>query len=124
MSYVTFLDKNLYRKKEKALSRYFRKCYKHLMFDVIPTLRKDGKQEGIYELELPIEELFKRVYGPMVLKFSVKKDVAIIEDIEPNDILISCFAKDLPTYKGIPYDSKKDFEKLKLMEGILCHEKK
>lgn len=123
MGYVTILDENLYRKKELALKRYFRKTYKYLIFEAIPKLKEPGKIDGVYQVELPTEELFKRVYGPMILKFSVKKDIAIIEDIEPTKILLACHQKDLPIYKGIPYDTKKDFEKLKLIEGILCQKK-
>ena len=42
----------------------------------------------------------------------------MIEDIEPNDILIACYEKDLPIYRGIPYDTKKDLEKIKIMEAL------
>ena len=48
------------------------------------------------------------MYGTITLKFSVKNDIAIIEDIEPNDILIECYMKNLPIYKGIPYSTQKD----------------
>lgn len=120
---ITYLDENAYRKKEKALKRYFMKCYKYLIFDAIPKLKKEGKKDGVYQVDLPIDDLFKGVYGAMTLKFSVRNDVAILEDIEPNNILLACFARDLPTYKGIPYETSKDLKKLKMMEGILCHKK-
>lgn len=120
---ITYLDENAYKKKEKALRRYFMKCYKYLIFDAIPKLKKGGKKDGMYQVVLPSDELFEKVYGKMILKFSVKNDVTILEDIEPNDILIACFSKDLPTYKGIPYASKKDLTKIKIVEGILCQKK-
>ena len=63
--------------------------------------------------------MFEKVYGKITLKFSVKNDIAILEDITPNDILMACYSKDLPTYKGIPYDSKKDLEKIKIMEALM-----
>lgn len=119
MKAITYLDENLYRKKKKALARYFRRNYKYLSMKVIPALGKEGKKDGIYEIYLPTEELFEKVYGKIYLHFSVKNDVAIIEDILPNDILISCYEKDLPTYKGIPYETIKDLKKIKIVERLI-----
>lgn len=114
MSIITYLDENEFRKRVKALRIYFPKCYKYLEFQAFPILRKENKIDGIYEVELPSGDLFKRVYGPMLLKFSVQNDVAILEDITPSEFLLTCFNKYLPIYKGIPYDSKKDLFKIKL----------
>ena len=119
MKEIIYLDENLYRKKKKALARYFRRNYKYLSMKVIPTLGKEGKKDGVYEIYLPTEELFEKVYGKIYLHFSVKNDVAIIEDILPNDILISCYEKDLPTYKGIPYETIKDLKKIKIVERLI-----
>lgn len=119
MKAITYLDENLYRKKKKALARYFRRNYKYLSMKVIPTLGKEKKKDGIYEIYLPTEELFEKVYGKIYLHFSVKNDVAIIEDILPNDILISCYEKDLPTYKGIPYENENDLKKIKIVEKMI-----
>lgn len=120
MNYVMYLDENLFTKKRKALGRYFKKAHKQLIFETIPKLMKKGKQDGVYEVELEAEELFKKVYGPITMKFSVKKDVAIIEDIVPDNILMACYMKDLPLYKGIPFETKNDLKKIKMMEAILC----
>lgn len=119
MPHIEFLDENLYIKKKKGLSRYFRKAYKELIFEIIPKLKECGKKDGAYEIKLITEPLFEKVYGTITLKFSVKNDIAIIEDIEPNDILIECYMKNLPIYKGIPYSTQKDLFKLKLMEKDL-----
>lgn len=115
--FITFVDENLYKKKEKALRKYFMKCYKDLIFHVIPKLREPGKKDGHYTYDLITEDLFEKVYGKIQLVFTVKNDVAIIEDILPNDILIACHNKLLPIYKGIPYDTKKDLFKLKMFDG-------
>lgn len=123
MAFITYLDENEFNKKQKALKRYFMKNYKYLIFEIIPTLRKENKKEGKYEIELPTDELFKKVYGPMKLLFFVKNDVAIMEDIIPSEILQACFLRDVPTYKGIPYDTNKDLKKIKMMEKILCQKK-
>lgn len=119
MALIRILDENLYIKKTRALRRYFKKVYKSLIFEILPKLMLDGKKDGIYEVALPTDELFEKVYGEIILKFSVKDDNVIIEDILPNDILIACYSKTLPTYKGIPYDTEKDLAKLKIMEKLL-----
>ena len=91
MSYVKMLDEVDYMKKEKALARYFRKNYKYLIFEVYPKLKRDYKIDGKYEIILPTCELFERVYGKMKFKFSVQKDVALLEDITPQEILLACY---------------------------------
>ena len=118
MAGLMFIDENLYIKKKKALARYCRKSYKDLIQNVIPTIIKDGKNDGIYSVDIDTEKLFEKVYGKIRLKFSVVNDMAIIEDIEPNDILIECYMKNLPIYNGVPYSNKKDLFKLKMMEEI------
>ena len=75
--------------------------------------------DGIYEVDLPTDKLFEKVYGKLQVKFSVRNDVAIIEDIVPNDILLACYEKEVPTYKGIPYDTEKDLAKIKIMEKLI-----
>ena len=119
MGFVSILDENLFRKKKKALRRYFPKAYKYLEFEVTPILMKSNKKDGIYELQLPTDELFNKTYGKMMLKFSVKNDNALIEDIVPNDILIACYEKSLPIYKGVPYSTEKDLKKIKIVERLI-----
>lgn len=121
--FVSAIDENHFIKRRKALQRYFKKSYKYLIFEVLPTLLKSGKIEGHYSLELPIDELFKQVYGSMVLTFTVKNDVAFVENITPDEILDACYMGDLPIYKGIPYRDKKDLFKIKLMEAKLSGER-
>ena len=95
------------------------RSYKYIIFKLIPTLQKENKKDGSYEVELPCDELFEKVYGPMKVLFSVKNDVVILEDIVPNEILIKCFERNLPIYNGIPYVTKKDLEKIKIAERLL-----
>lgn len=121
MGIVVYLDENDFIKKQRALQKYFTKCYKYLIFKAIPKLKEPNKIDGIYEVELPSEELFKKIYGPMKLKFSVQNDIAVLEDIIPGEYLINCYMRDLPVYKGIPYNSEKDLFKIKLevkMNGL------
>lgn len=121
MGIVTYIDENDFIKKQRALRKYFTKCYKYLVFKAIPKLKEPNKKDGVYEVELPSGDLFKRVYGPMKLKFSVQNDIAVLEDITPSELLLNCYMKDLPVYKGLPYDTKKDLFKIKLevqMNGL------
>lgn len=117
--YIKILDERTYTKKERALRKYFMKAYKYLIFKAVPTLHKENKKDGLYELDLPSDLLFERVYGKLRLLFKVEKDVAIIEDILPNDILMACFARELPIYKGVPYNTRRDLEKIKIAEKLL-----
>lgn len=119
MAIITYLDENDFRKKERSLRKYFMKNYKYLMFDFYPALKKEGKKEGHYEVELPVDTLFEKVYGKMKLLFSVYKDTAVLEDITPNDILLEGFKRVLPTYKGVPYSSEKDLTKIKIVERLI-----
>lgn len=119
MAFITYLDENEYKKKEKALRRYFMKNYKYLVFKFYPTLKKDGKIDGVYQVTLPTSDLFEKVYGAIELHFSVRNDVAILEDITPDRILMDCYEGDIPVYKRIPYRTKKDFKKIKIVEALI-----
>lgn len=116
---ITYLDYNEYKKRERGLKRYFKKAYKYLVFEAVVKLKEPGKIDGIYQVDLPTEELFEKTYGKIILKFSVKNDIAIIEDIEPSNLILQCYMKDLPVYKGIPYVDEKDLFRIKLNEKML-----
>ena len=119
MMFKTIYDENTYRKRERALKRYFKRAHKYLIMKVIPTLNNGNKIDGYYELELPSSKLFQKVYGKMYLRFFVENDVAYFEDILPNDYLMTCYEKDLPVYKGVPYETSKDLKKLKIAERLI-----
>lgn len=113
---IVYIDENEFKKKLKAIKKYFTGAYKYWIFEVIPKLQKENKIDGKYELELPVSELFKKVYGSVMVLFSVKKDVVILEDIKPSEILTDMHRKELPAYKGVPYRNKKDKFKIELMK--------
>lgn len=119
MAIIKYLDENDYKTKERSLRKYFRKTYKYLIFNIYPTLKKEGKQDGTYEVELPCDEIFEKVYGKSKLLFSVRNDVVVLEDILPSEILLEGHKRYLPTYKGIPFASEKDLAKIKIVERIL-----
>jgi len=119
MTILMYLNENEFNKKERALRRYFKKSYKYMMFKLMPTLKKDGKKEGKYEIELPTDEIFEKVYGPIKVLFTVSKDVVVLEDIIPDEFLMKCFERNLPIYKGIPYYNEKDLKKIKIVERLI-----
>ena len=115
---IVFLDENDFNKKIRAIRRYSMNAYKYWHFKALPILKKESKKEGDYELELPVNELFKKVYGDVKILFSVKNGVVILENITPSEMLMSMFMGNLPTYKGIPYRDLKDKFKIELMKEI------
>ena len=119
MTILMYLNENEFNKKERALRRYFKKSYNYMMFKLMPTLKKDGKKEGKYEIELPTDEIFKKVYGPIKVLFTVSNDVVVLEDIIPDEFLMKCFERNLPIYKGIPYYNEKDLKKIKIVERLI-----
>lgn len=112
--YMTMVDYVDFQKKVRFLAKYFRKTYKHLIFDILPTLKHKGDIEGTHIYKLPIDNVFNRVYGELELHYSVKDKTIVLEDITPGGILIAGYMDLLSVYKGIPYRDKKDLAKIKL----------
>ena len=113
---ITFTNENEFKKLERAVKKYFMGAYKYWIFEAVPKLQQLNKIDGQYELELPVSELFKKVYGNVRVLFTVKDDVVILEGIEPKDILNDMHRKELPTYKGVPYRDERDKFKINLMK--------
>ena len=113
---IVILDEIGYTKKLRGLKQYFKKSYKHLIFEIMPVLKEMNKKDGSYSLDIPTDYFFEKCYGKLQLLFSVKNDVVIIEDLVPSDILLQCHMKLLPLYHGTPYYQDKDKFKLILLE--------
>ena len=111
-----YVDENDFIKKYKALKRYCYKSYKFLAFHI-----KDfpgSEQEGTYVVDIPTDEIFKRVHGQIRLKYSVKNNVVIVEDLEPSNFFLEGYMYDLETYKGIPYRNDRDKFKIDLVKKM------
>ena len=93
------------------------KSYKNLVFDVIPSIRNEKFKDGDYEYDLLTDKKFALVYGKIKLRFFVHGNVIVIKGLEPEEILISMYSVELPTYKGIPYRDEKDLFKIKIVTG-------
>ena len=113
---IVYIDENEFKKRERVLKKYLMGAYKYWIFEAIPKLQKENKIDGKDELELPVDKLFKKVYGDVKVLFSVKNDVVILEDIEPSMVLLDMFRRELPSYKGVPYRNEKDKFKIELMK--------
>lgn len=116
---IYLVNENDFKQKAKALKKYFSGTYLYFVKEILPKLKQNGKIDGVYEVELPIEEDFKKVYGSIKLKFNVKSDIAYLEDIEPSNLLHDMYTYLLPTCKGIPYRNNRDLFKIKMIKGVL-----
>ena len=97
-------------------------AYKKLTFTFYPELRKgsflgkevnknDKDKTVSYELQLPTDELFKKVHGPIIL----------LTNITPEGILDEGHRAELSTYKGVMISKtnpEKDMFKINLLNML------
>lgn len=129
-----YLDENDFRKKERSVRKYNMLAYKKLTFTYYPELRKgkflgklvsENKKEktASYELQLPTDELFKKVHGPITLHYTVylEKGIILLTNITPEGILDEGHRAELSTYKGVMISKKnpeKDMFKINLLNTL------
>ena len=102
------------------------------MLEYYPYLR-DGKFVGelteskndceTYELKLPTDELFAKVHGEIVLHYTVynNKEIILLTNITPEDILDEGHRTELSTYKGVMIsktDPQRDMFKINLLNQM------
>lgn len=128
---IEFLNENEFRKKERALKKYNMLAYKKLMFEHYRDF-KEGEFKGIvvskntnegitkYELKLPTDSMFAKVYKDIILHYTVYENqhIVMLNNITPDDILTEGHQKELTTYKGVPV-SKSHAEKDKFKINLL-----
>ncbi len=114
-SYIfDYLDENDFSKKERSVRKYNMLAYKKLSFNYYPEIRKGnfiGKKISentnentvSYELELPTDDLFKKVHGIIRLHYTVylDKHVVLLTNITPEGILEEGHRAELKAYKGV-----------------------
>ena len=129
-----YLDENDFRKKERSVRKYNMLAYKKLTFTYYPELRKgtflgrevnsDEKNHTVsYELQLPTDELFKKVHGPIILHYTVylDKKIILLTNITPEGILDEGHRAELSTYKGVMISKtnpEKDMFKINLLNML------
>ena len=129
-----YQDENNFKKKERTVRKYNMLAYKKLTFEFYPELRngnflgelvlvskKDGAKS--YELKLPTAELFAKVHGMIRLHYTVYEDknVVLLTNITPEDILEEGHRAELSTYKGIMISKsnpEKDMFKVNLLNML------
>ena len=131
---IEFLNENEFRKKERALKKYNMLAYKKLIFEYYQSFREGNfngvivsknTSEGIieYELKLPTDATFAKVYKDIVLHYTVYENqrIVMLNNITPDDILTEGHQKELTTYKGIPISkshAEKDMFKINLLNML------
>ena len=131
---IEYLNENEFRKKERAVKKYNMLAYKRLIFNFYPSFR-EGKFEGVvvskntsegitkYELKLPTDSMFSKVYEDLILHYTVydNQKIVMLNTITPEDILTEGHQKELETYKGIPLSKShadKDMFKINLLNML------
>ena len=111
---LDYRNEEEYKKLEHGLKKYINLAYKKLNYEYYPAL-KNGKFKGelvsydkindsqTYEIKLPCEHLFSQVYCDLIFKYTVykSKNVVMLENIFPTDILMEAHLFELTTYKGV-----------------------
>ena len=131
---IEYLNENEFRKKERAVKKYNMLAYKKLIFDFYPGFREGNfagvivsknTNEGIvkYELKLPTDSMFSKVYEDLVLHYTVyeNQNIVMLNTITPEDILTEGHQKELTTYKGVPVSkshAEKDMFKINLLNML------
>ena len=131
---IEYLNENEFRKKERAVKKYNMLAYKKLIFEFYPNFR-EGKFNGVivsknategivkYELKLPTDVTFSKVYGDIVLHYTIYENqrIVMLNNITPDDILTEGHQKELTTYKGVPISkshAEKDMFKINLLNML------
>lgn len=109
---IYLLDKE-FKKIEQGLKKCNMLAYKKLKSEYYPSIEsgnfigkkisKKGEYLLEYELMLPTDPLFSKIYGDCKLIYSVYLDekTVVLETIEPENILLEGYKDELTTYKGI-----------------------
>ena len=134
-SYIfEYLDENKFHVRERSIRKYNMLAYKKLNFDYYPKL-KSGNFLGVkvdsnssdnsemYELDLPTDDMFKKVHGIIKLHYTVFKDrkIILLTNITPDGILEEGHRSELKAYKGVMVsksDPKRDMFKVNLLNTM------
>ena len=109
---LEYLNENEYRKKESAIKKYSMLAYKKLIFQIYSSLR-EGDFQGVivsrderyksesYELPLPTDSMFNKLYGNITLHYTVylEQMLIMLENITPEDIVLETTQNKYASYK-------------------------
>jgi len=134
-SYIfEYQNENEFKVKERTLRKYNMLAYKELVFKYYPSLRNgeflgslvsenENEHTKSYELELPTDELFKKVHGDVKLHYTVYEDkkIILLTNITPDEIWTEGHRTELTTYKGVMISKsnpQKDIFKVNLLNML------
>lgn len=115
-------NENEFKQLERGVKRLNMIAYQKLLFEIYPNLKNGDlkqakKNDNLYEIELPTDTMFSRVYGKYKLVFEIiGKNIKLI-DILPREILLEHLKGNTIFYKGIivSKNSYKDKYKIDLL---------
>ncbi len=131
---IDYVNENEFNKKIKSLKKYNMLAYKELIFNCMQELKKGNflgeitsknTKDNIinYEYKLPTDKTFFKVYGNIILHYSVyeKNKIVMFNTITPEEILSEGHQKELSTYKGVVISKShadRDKFKINLLDSI------
>jgi len=127
-----YLNENDFKVKERTLRKYNKLAYKKLVFEFYENLKsgkflgnivETNKKTTSYELKVPTDKLFEKVHGEIRLHYTVynDKNVILLTNITPEEILDEAHASELDTYKGViisKSNPEKDMFKVNLLNTL------
>ena len=127
-----YLNENEFKVKERTLRKYNKLAYKKLVCDFYENLKagvflgdivESKKNTTSYELKVPTDKLFEKVHGEIRLHYTVynDKNVILLTNITPEEILDEAHASELETYKGViisKSNPQKDIFKVNLLNSL------
>jgi len=127
-----YLNENEFKVKERTLRKYNKLAYKKLIFEFYEKLRSGkllgdivevSKTSVSYELKVPTDKIFEKVHGEIRLHYTVykNKNVILLTNITPEEILDEAHASELDTYKGViisKSDPERDMFKVNLLNTL------
>jgi len=127
-----YLNENNYNNKERTLRKYNKLAHKKLLFEYYPELRagnflgnlvSSSEEKDDYELKIDTDARFESVHGEIKLHYSVykNKNIVLLNNITPEDILNEAHSSELDTYKGVivsKSDPAKDIFKINLVDML------
>ena len=128
---LDYYNANYFKKLERSLKKYNMVAFKKLMFEYYPKLRNGEfvgevisinkhEQTESYELKLPTDSLFVKVYGEVKLTYTVYKaqNTVMLDTLEPKGILMDGHKSELMAYKGIMI-TKENYQKERFKIDLL-----
>lgn len=120
---IVFDDECNFNRILKSIKNYNMKAYKEFVFYYMKTLRAGGNpgksEDGItYVCDLFSSDKFKFVYGEITFKYTVENDKVTIYTIEPTEVFMTGYQKQLESYKGVPVLGPREKFKIDLYESL------